>query len=210
MNMPKDIDVQAAAQPAAEEASQVSSECLKFEVNSNKALETAVVWIAMIKNHSKVLEEKRKSFTAPLREALDRINAFFKPASEALALAEMTLKNKVSKYSIDAAVERDKVLAAVDPNDGIDAKQAALVKADSLQVPKFPGFSLRETWQGKVTDNRALVKWAVENGRLDLLVAEHKPLIAQAKKDDRDPGVPGFKASKVRTVVITPQKVVLS
>jgi len=207
MNIPKDIDVRAASEPAVTEAEQVNDLCIGFNVTNNDSLKAAVKWIAEIKTHATTIEEKRRSFVDPIRESIDRINNFFKPALDRLSDAERTLKNKVSSYTIAAAVERDRLLASIDPNAGVDEKCGILAKADTFAPPKIPGLALRESWQGKVTDPAAVVKWAVESGRLELLNVDPKALVVLARAADRDPEIPGFKASRVRSVAITPSKV---
>jgi len=207
MKIPNELDVRTAAEPAAKEARDAADFCVGAKIENHPDLQAAVKWIALIKDQATALDEKRKTFSEPLREVLDRINAEFKPATEALALAELTLKNKVSTYLRSSAAQRDEVLASIDPNDGVDKKQSALVKADALVPPKIPGLSVREGWTGRVTDAGKLIQWAVEHRRFDLLSVDEKVLKAVTKAAGRDPEIPGWSPVKDLTIAITTSKV---
>jgi hypothetical protein len=196
-----------ASEPLSEDANKVLTLVEETPVTTHDDLRTVTTWVAEIKTKHQEVDEIRKSFTDPLRKVVEDINAFFKPALEALKDAEAGIKKKISDYTTGQLEQRDKLLATLDIDATNGEKATVIEKADKLKPPKIPGLSTRETWDGTVTDQDLVIRWAIETNRHDLLLVNEKGLKALTKSLGRDPKIPGWKAEVKRTVVVTPSKV---
>jgi hypothetical protein len=207
IKIPKDIEVARVANPEVEDAKKAVAVIGTVNIISHSGLENAVAAIADVKRKHDEVDAKRRSFVDPLRKVVEDINEFFNPALEALSLAEQVLKSKVVGYVDQKMTEHDEILGSVSIDDDQAAKEAAQVKAGRCVPPKISGMAFREGWSGKVTDMDALVRWAIDEGRLELLKVDEKALKALTKSAGRDPGIPGWEAGVARSVAITVSKI---
>ena len=189
------VGAQEAGQAETDDARQVQALIERVSIKTPAELETAVHWTKEIKAKSKELDEKRKSFLEPLREATTRINEFFKPAIEALDAAEATIKERIVGFIEDRGLAQDKLLAEVETSAN---REALLTHVAALEVPKIKGLSIRSNWTGEVTDEAALLQWAVENKRTEFLQINVKALQAVGKAF----AIPGWRAFQKRIVAI--------
>jgi hypothetical protein len=205
--IPKMNEVDEAARPEVLDARKAAELIARVEVHNNTQLQTAVSWIAEVKEKFEEVDKKRKSFVDPLKKVITEINDFFAPALDALGGAESTLKALVVEYVTESLKRSDAELAQV-PNVESPAARAAIVKRAAELVPsKVNGLSVRESWTGPVSDTAALVQWAVANQRDELLLVDEKALAALTKAAGRDPQIPGWTAEVKCTVAITTSKV---
>ncbi len=181
--------------------------CKDVAIESNDAMKNGVGVLAEIKTKYKEVDAKRRSFIDPLGEVIDKINAEFSPALDALAGAEKVLKKKVAGFVESRHAERDALIAEVQNQDAQADRVALIERAEAKIPPKVSGLSVRELWGGKVIDKEALVRWAIENDRIDLLKVDEPMLKQMTKSAGRDPGIPGWVAECKRSVAITPGKV---
>lgn len=204
--IPNVNEAEVAAKPVNEEALTVRTAVGDLAIQSHHGMKLAVQSIAEIKEKAEEVDAKRRSFVDPLRKVIDDINGFFKPAVESLKDAEKILKDKVAAYVADQHTARDEMLAEAQNYSNGD-RVDLIDRATKLVPPKMKGLSIRESWTGKVTDASSLVRWAVENNRLELLKVDDKALKALTKAAGRDPEIPGWTAVLTRTTAITTSKI---
>lgn len=205
--IPQMAEVGKAAEPEIIDANKVKELIDRTVVRNNAEMQTAVGWIAEIKDKWEAVDAKRKSFVDPLRKVVEEINGFFKPALEALKTAEDGLKDKVKDHIEACAARRDDLLVKVQVTETLADRQKLVTQAAALVPAKVDGLSIRETWEGEVADMGALVDWAISNDRRDLLTVDIAALKALTKAAARDPGIPGWRATVRRGMVITSAKV---
>lgn len=205
--VPQDIEIAKAVNPDKEEASQALQFIKQMDILTHSGLTNAIGIVADIKKKADYVDEKRKSFVDPLRKVVDDINAFFKEPLSDLAEAEKALKSKISGYCTKKMEEHDEILDTMEPEQDTATKRAILDRADRCVPPKISGMSLREAWGGKVDNPEALIQWAIENNRLELLLPNEKALKALTKTQARDPKIPGWKAERKHSVAITVSKI---
>ena len=204
--IPKAKDIGKDVAPLAKDAEKVTALIAATVVEDDAAMEAAVAMAAEIKDRHREVDEKRKSWTDPLRMVIDDINTTFRPALEALKEAEAAIKAKVSGYVSTSMARRDHILATVHAAPP-EKREALVERADALVPKKVSGLSVRGGWTGEVLDRGAVVKWAVDNGRLELLSVDEKALKAITKSAGRDPGIPGWRAFADRSVAVTTSRV---
>lgn len=205
--LPKMTDIGKAAEPEILDANKVKELIDRTLVRNDGEARVAVSWIAEIKEKWEAVDAKRKSFVDPLRKVVDDINGFFKPALEALKDAENGLKDRVRDHVELCASHRDALLARVQVTEDPADRQKLVTQAGSFVPAKVDGLSIWETWEGEVADAGLLLGWAISEGRRDLLTVDVAALKALTKAAARDPGIPGWRASVRRSMVITSAKV---
>ena len=204
--IPKTKDVSKDVTPLTKDAEKVTDLIKRTMVEDDAAMEVAVQMAAEIKDKYKEVDEKRKSWVDPLRMVVDDINRTFKPALEKLKEAEAAIKAKISGYVTNSLAKRDALLSEVQATPA-EERGALIEKANALEPRKVSGLAVKESWTGEVEDPAALVKWAVDNGRLELLSVNEKALKAITKSGGRDPQIPGWRAFADRSVAVTTSRV---
>jgi hypothetical protein len=207
--VPKPEDVNDALADDKVDAEQALLYVQDLEVETDQDIETSVKILAEIKEKHKEIEDKRKSFTAPLEKLKKELNAFFKPATDSLKKCEKTIKDKISECSRRRDEQRASLLSSV-KHKAPEQKEDALSlieQADSLRMPKVEGLSTREKWTGEVESMQQIIDWAIVNNRFEVLLVNEKALMAITVAMNADPEIPGWNAKKTTTVAITASKV---
>lgn len=206
MNLPDLALVEKTAEPEINDAERVKELIEKRTIASTKDLRYSVQWLAEIKNQAAAVKAQQKSFTGPLKEVIKRIDNFFKPAIAALEMAEKMLKDKVVLFSKNQVTLRNDALDQVE-NEPDESKRAALVQqSEEYVLDKIPGLSIREKWEGSIANQGKLLEWCLENKR-EFVQVDTKQLNKLTSSFGKDPQIPGWKAEKKTTVVITPSRV---
>lgn len=200
--IPKMGDVALEASSQGEEADEALDLIKGIKLATNDDLKMAVVTIAEMKDKRGAVEAVLKRFTDPLKGVIKDIESMFKPAMRALDDCEKLMKRKISVFSDDQAVRRDKYLAiageaASKGEEGV--AQAALASADELVLEKVPGLSVRELWDGEVVDAAVIPR--------EFLIPDVKALKAMTRARKGDPSIPGWRAFPTSSVAITCDKV---
>ena len=206
---PITVDFEAAAGKHADNA-KLSGRALdaakRLNIDSQTKLEKSVEWCAEIKERYALVNAER----GKILELADRIKAWadglFGPALRDLSQAEAAIKEKIATFNNNALRARDELLRQVEAAP--PAERAKLLARSSAMMPaKVPGCGLTPRWTGEVTDPAALVRWAVENNRPELLLPNKSALGALTKAKDGDPFIPGWTVTPHTTVTITPSRV---
>lgn len=200
-------EIQRIAEADSDEAKAVVEFVTNAELQSASDLQTFVQWIAEIKTKAKEIDEKRKSFTKQLRNVIKDIDGFFKPALDALTIAENSAKSRIKSFTAQSEIKQAELLKSMDVKLNPKERKAIMKKAEALEVPKIPGLQIRKTWNGEITDPIKLMDWAIENDAKEILRLDEKALVDLTKQLDRDPQIPGWKPYQDRTIVVTPSKV---
>ncbi|NIQ90991.1 MAG: hypothetical protein GWM98_04580 [Nitrospinaceae bacterium] len=205
VKIPRSADVKRAAEPIVINAEQALSLADTTAISSSDAAENATAWLKEIKIRKEEVDTKRRSFTDPLRDTIDRINAEFKPAIEALEMAEKTMKGKIASWIESCHNARDAALEKVGKAKNLSPeKQDEMIeKAEAKLPPKISGMSVRESWIGIVSSEKILKDWIIKNKRWDLILINKKALLALTKAAGADPKIPGWTASRSRSVAIS-------
>jgi hypothetical protein len=207
--------VRTAAEPHNAEVEQSLQLVKSMEPLKNAAeLAFAVGAVAEVKRKHAEVDEVRQTFVGPAQQIVEAANGFFGPALKGLKAAEKELKDRIASFIERAPVERGKLLAEAGAkrNDPA-AAQALITQANDWTVPDIAGLSVRESVLLTIADPTTLVRWCVENGRLDLLIPD--PVKVEAAMEALEAAgsgieVPGVELSLKRTIAITESKVVSS
>ncbi|KKM61110.1 hypothetical protein LCGC14_1534950 [marine sediment metagenome] len=203
--MPKMATVTKIASAKAEEASTALQFIEDYEMKEQTDLEWATEAAKSVKDDLDAVNTERRKFVDPLKQVIKDLEAAFKPAIQSLKKCEMTLKTKMTDYIMQAAVERDRLLAeAGDQYEGGDdsAGEVLVEEAETKVVEKVSGMSTRESWVGEVTDAQQIINWAIGNNRPDLLAPDIKILKALTKAKGGDLKIPGWRAFSKTVVAI--------
>lgn len=199
------IDFPAAREAATEEnndADQALTAIKEMVVESNDDLGTALVICAEVKESYGRADERRQRFITKAKEIIDEANDLFQPAMKSLGEAEEVIKKKITDLVGRRTTEQDRLLVqagGVGIGGDAAAAQILMEEADALTVPKIAGLSVRESWDGEVTDPTKIPT--------EYLMPDIKALKARSKSLGTDPGIPGWKAKKTRSAVVTVSKV---
>lgn len=175
-------------------------------VENRPDLEVAVQMTATLKESLAEVDAKRMNWTAPLNKVVDDINATFSPAITALKNAEKKLKSKIDACIKKNQQQRDAILEQV-ASASDSERNDLLARADQFVIDKIPGLSIRETTTWKVTEERAIIEYAIENGMLQLLSVDTKALKNITKDLKEKTNIPGWECAKKTTIAITASKV---
>ena len=176
----------------------------RIEITDQERLRGAVQVAAELKDRSDVADAKRRSWVDPLNAVVTDINKTFRPLLESLKKGESILKSKIVEYSNRLEIKRSCLLEEAGKSDNADA---LLKEADRCISDKVPGLAIKSSWDGEVIDPDRIIKWAIANNRLDLLLPDAKALKAQTKARGMDPKIDGWKAYPKSSVAITVSKV---
>lgn len=127
-----------------------------FTINTKDDLAFAAEMLAEAKGHFKRLDDKRKTITQPLSDALKATRALFKPALDFYSECEATLKGKMGEAHQRAQAEQRAALtraseAAAGGDSG--AVDAALAVMDAAaEFPETDGVQYRSSWKFEITD----------------------------------------------------------
>lgn len=178
-----------------------------LKIENPKDLTVAVQMTATVKVSYKELDEKRETWTKPLKGVIADINETFKPALMALETAESILKKKIVEFVNHADEERLRILDSI--KDTPDAERSTLlVKADSLVLDKVPGLSIRTSEEISISDKTAAIRHLIAKGMHQFLDIDMKTLrFAYKEYGEAVMQIPGVEVSEKKTVAITVSKV---
>lgn len=166
-----------------------------FEIKGQEDLEFAAELLADAKGHWNRLEEKRKKITQPMREALNEVQALFKPALNFYAECEVLLKTKIAEAHREAQAEQDRALAAAQTahEQGDRAgTAAALAKAQTSELENPKGVSTRDVWKWRITHILS-----VPRQYLIIDQAKINKIVKERKGDTQIPGIEVYKETSV-------------
>jgi len=169
-------DVLATVEPLQREA-ESNFEALKgIQITTQIGLDKAGEFLREIKGKMKALEAQRTSVTKPMLDAKKQIDAWFKPAKEALTRLETLLKNGITGYMAAQEKARLDALTAGD-HDG----------ALAIDQPTAPaGVSTRTIWKYRITDAAAVPR--------EWLVIDHATVQAYVNEHKAQSSIPGIEA----------------
>lgn len=134
----------------AKHAGEALAEFRSLAIRSDADQDFAAEILRDVKAKHKALDEARLGVTRSLRDNIDTINSWFRPALSLLKEAETELKGKIAGYVREVA-ERNRLAleAAADAGTPEEATEAlAIVKPTALPQ----GVSMRHVWNYAVTD----------------------------------------------------------
>lgn len=159
-------------------------------ISDQPTFEAAAKYLSENKSEQKRLDAERREIVDPLNDVVKKVNAKFKPATEALVTAEGIVKRKIGAYQMEqerirreeqaraeerARKERERLEARAEKaaESGSIEKAAELQDRASTTVAVAPvaetgkvsGISTRMAWVGEVTNIVELCK-AIGNGDL--------------------------------------------
>jgi len=126
----------------------------EFVINTDEDEQFVATLLRSVKDKHDFGDEKRKTITKPLNDALRATNALFKPALESLKEVEALLKGKISDYV--ARKQAANVAALHAASQAATPEQA--VRAIDMTAPVAPpqGVSVRYVWRLEVVDPDAV------------------------------------------------------
>lgn len=203
INLPEMKIVADTANEEAQDAEKALSFINKMSITNQADLKFAVGVVAEVKERANAVEEKKKTFTDPLKQVIKDLDAFFKPALDSLKMAEANLKEHIASFHERAEETRRNLILEAGKNP---EKAAALIKeADTHIIEKIDGLSVRSNIAIAISDAGGAVQWCAQNGRWDLLQLNEKAIKAIAKEGATLP--PGVVAVPNSTIAITVDKV---
>jgi uncharacterized protein (DUF2384 family) len=207
IQIPKFVEVSEEAAPLVADAEAALDWLGQMEITDNESLEHAVKMVAEVKKQNNSVSEKLAGFIGPLKSVIDDLNGFFNPAINALSQAETTIKDRISEYVKTSLTRRDEVLEGMSMDDNDETKATALARVQDLTPKKISGMSIRESWDGDVVDEDAIITWALSSDNHSFLTVDKKKLKAYTKAMEGKTNIPGWKPKKGNTVAITVSKV---
>jgi hypothetical protein len=130
-------------------------------IRSDADYEAAGNKLREIKKWLSAVEDRRKSWTAPLRAVIKSMDGFFKPVEtevetllEDLKASMLAYKQKIEAER-QAALQEAAKLAAAGAATGTTSNVAAfqaLVAAGSASAPVAAGISYRDNWKWRIVD----------------------------------------------------------
>lgn len=197
VQLPKMGDVALQASTNAEEAEDALALVKSVSLQTNEDMEQAAAIVGELKTKRKEVDTQLKRFTKPLKGVIKDIEAFFRPAIKALDECEAMLKGKIAAFTEQQASKRDELIDAAGQalRSGEAAPAALLAEADFYMVPKLPGVSIRELWDGEVVDASQIPR--------EFMIPDIKALRALTRARKCDPQIPGWRAFRRSSVAIT-------
>ena len=199
ISMPRMADVSKAASADIKDAEKSLTLIKRATVRTEKELRVVTMWCAEIKDRRAIIDAKCKQFTDPLKAVIRDIEVFFGPALESLNEAERLVKRLIADYASDLAERRDLLLGKVINLKDRRAKEKAIAEAGTCEMPKLPGLSLRQSWDGEVIDAAKIPR--------EYLIPDLKALKAATRAAGGDPRISGWRARASTTVAVTVDKV---
>ena len=205
--MPDLVEAKQTANADAEDAQKAQKLIELRNIETQQGLQNSVVWLAEVKNRHKEVDEKKKSFTKPLKQVIKEIDKFFNPALKSLKEAERLMKEKIDTYLREEEQKRNAALASVQKTKNPEKRDALLKKAESSTVEKVSGMAVRESWTGEVTNEADLLAWIFKNKRFKFISINKKVLLEVTKAAGKDPKIPGWTVTPTKSIAITPSRV---
>lgn len=148
---------EAEAAAATSEALAIVSEARAFEITTQDEIEFAAEVLGEIKAKAKALEDREKTITRPINDALKAARALFKPAREHLAEAESVIKRAIAAFH-DATAERHRLAMAEASaaHAAGDTEGAALALATVATLDGVAGVRTSRVWDFEITDPLAV------------------------------------------------------
>lgn len=210
----------------ADEASiDLMAQAESFQIATPEHFETSGELLRTIKAKQKEVADTRTGITKPMDAAKKRVMDLFKPVTERLAAAELTIKGAMIVFTRaeeerqrEAQVERERVAeverkrlarrAEAAREDGAEEKAdvleetAAAVQAPPAAAPtKAAGVHTRTIWKAEVTNKRELIKAAATDaGLVPYLEVDLQKLNALARSLKGEMAIPGVRAVSEETV----------
>lgn len=152
MDQPNPLALHHQAQKEAEnhlaEAKDARATVHDFIVESKEDEVLAAEVLQDVKERAKRINDARLSATKPLRQSIDVIQGWFKPALDALAEVERDLKQKILNYRQQSEQERVAALAAIQSSTTVQQAQTAIVRAQEAAKAAEPtrGVTISKVW----------------------------------------------------------------
>lgn len=135
------------------EAAAFLQEIRSYEIRSQDDLEFLAASLKEIKGKRKYLEDKRKSVTAPLMQAVNTVRSWFDMPEGYYKLLEVELKDKIAKAESQSVERNARALAAAELAHKQGNRQAVNTALSTVHtLNKVPGLSTREQWDFEVED----------------------------------------------------------
>ena len=226
-------EVQALATTTADDAVGVLAFVESLTIETDEQRTRLVEIAAEIKQAHKAAKTESTKATKPLREALEVVRGWFRPAQKSLEAAEGVLKQKILTYDRVKREENDRKLreaaeraqeamaleaAAASQDDAITRTQALvaaseargeagalIAEANANTAQRTAGDSTRRTVKPEVDDLAAAIEWCIVHNMASLLTLNAAALKALAKSGN-PPKIPGVRWVEVETLAITPSK----
>jgi len=164
------------AQGETTRAQQAVAMVASIRVQTTEEIAAVSPLLQQIKGELKRLDERKKSITKPLNDALKAVRDLFRPAEDALGQAEGHLKAEIGRAQL-AIQEANRA--------AMEATQAALAQNDvrgaalasgAIQATEAPqGLSYREVYEFRIVDASVLPREFLmpDERRIRAHVAEH-------------------------------------
>lgn len=169
-----------------------------FNIENGEDFQFAGELLKFVKKKKKELEDRRKTVTKPLDEALKAFRAWYKPSLDRWGELERVLKKRISDWQLEQdrrESEAVRQIAAASVEGDYEAAQAA--SAGLVKTTQVSGVSLREYWT--IDEDRVDVsKVPADFLMLDRgVVAEYIRQFGKERPKDL-PGLPFKKAVQVK------------
>lgn len=157
-----------------------------FAITDQKTMDHAGAFLGVIREHRKVLEEKRDEQIRPIKATLKGVTDLYEPVRKLYADTEALIREKINTH---IKIQQEAVAAArlkVEQEQGVVGPDV-LVLAHGIENTALPvGMGVRETWHARVTDEGAF-RAAVRAGQVpeQFLLIDTDALEAWAR-DARD------------------------
>lgn len=186
-------DVRAGTDAQEDEAKGLLKQIEVFEINGDEDMQFAAEMLAEVKGAKKRLENERGRATKPLREGLEVIRGWFRPAIKYLGQCEKQLKAKIKKAK-DRLIEKqqealDRAGEASLAGDKEGAREA-LAESKEAKVTNVKGLQFREVWRYEVEDITQVPDEFL------LLIVNDEAVTAYIKEHKEKAEIPGIKVIK--------------
>ncbi len=208
-----------AAQAASEQSIELMARAEAFTITTAEEYQTSGELLRDIKARQKAVTDTRTGITKPMDDAKKRIMGLFKPVSDRLVAAEMTIKAAMLTYAQAeerrqraeqverervAEVERKRLEARADKaREGGQEEKADVLQETATQVTppaappptKAAGIHTVARWHAEVTNKRELIKAAAADPAFAVyLSVDMTKVNAAARSLKEEMAIPGVRA----------------
>jgi hypothetical protein len=178
-------------------AQQMVQRAKEVVVNSEADFQAASQILVALREKRKALDDKRLSFTRPLRDVVNNINAFMKPPIALYEEAEKVLKNAMGDFKRRLAAAQMQAMAEAQKAIEQNNQQGFVTQmqtAAASQQPQAPGAHTRTTWKFRIVDFNAIPR--------EFLMPDEAKIRAYVQSAKENASIPGIEVYPDENIVV--------
>lgn len=180
-----------------------------YQIESEEEYDAATELLFDVKERLKDIKKRSKTVTQPLYQALEAFRDLYRPTVRSYEKAEGLLKRWTTEYVQRKKRQEEEATRQIAEAAKEGNFEQAMQVSDKLErAPVTRGISYSEEWTYELEDLEKLVRWALDNDRLGMVMVNDGAMVSYVKSfgKNKPKDVPGMKFFRKMRATVTPSR----